>query len=128
MALTNNGRNFIASAIIGNESTATFFNSTNSNIGVGDSTTLFDAAQTNLQSAVNKLRKPMDATYPQYSTNMITFQSTFGINDANFAWQEWAIFNGPAAGTMLNRLVEYNGTKQSGQTWVFQVQLSVTAG
>lgn len=125
MALTNAGRNHIATTLIGESVTA--FDNTNSYIGVGDSTTAFAAGQTDLQAASNKLRKAMDSTYPQRSTNVLTFRSTFATGDANFAWQEWAVFNASSAGTMLSRLVESLGTKTSAQSWQMTVTLTVTA-
>jgi hypothetical protein len=67
----------------------------------------------------------MDATYPQVSTNVITFRSTFATGDANFAWQEWGVFNASSAGTMLNRKVESLGTKTSAQTWQFTVTITL---
>lgn len=125
MALTNAGRDEIAKLLIG---TGTNFANANARIGVGDSTTAFAATQTDLQAATNKLRKAMDATFPTVSGNVITLKSTFAAADANFAWQEWGVFNAATAGTMLNRVVENNGTKLSGQTWVFQVTLTVNIG
>lgn len=70
----------------------------------------------------------MDSTWPQRATNLLTFQSTFASGDANFAWNEWAVFNAASSGVMLSRKVESNGTKSSGQTWVFQVQLTIAIG
>lgn len=125
MALTNGGRDYFAQTILGEAVTA--FNNANSYIGVGDSTTAFAAAQTDLQAASNKFRKAQDATYPQRATNVLTFRSTFGTSDANFAWQEWGVFNGAAGGTMLNRKVESLGTKPGTQTWQFTVTLTVNA-
>jgi hypothetical protein len=104
----------------------TFFNNANSHIGVGDSTTAFNASQTDLVAATNKLRKAMDATYPSGGSNVITFRSTFATGDANFAWQEWGVFNASSGGTMLNRKVESLGTKTSAQTWQFTVTLTFT--
>lgn len=126
MALTNAGRDFIAQALI-NDSSPTFFTNANAHIGVGDSTTAFSASHTDLQAASNKLRKAMEATYPQRSSNVLTFRSLFGTSDANFAWQEWAVFNASSSGVMLNRKVESLGTKTSAQSWQFTVQLTVTA-
>jgi hypothetical protein len=126
MPLTQAGRNFMAGAVTGSQST--HFDATNSRIGVGDSTTAFADTQTDLQAATNKLRKAMDATYPTTVANVLTFQSTFGSAEANWAWQEWGIFNAASAGTMLCRKVENNGTKVSGQTWVFQTQITVNIG
>ena len=125
MALTNAGRDLIAADIIGES--VTEFTNANAHIGVGDSTTAFAAAQTDLQAAANKFRKAMDATFPTRATNVLTFKSTFSTSEANFAWQEWGVFNASSAGTMLNRKVESLGTKTSAQSWAFTVTLTVTA-
>jgi len=124
MPLTDAGRNQMVQASIGAAVTA--FNNANTYIGVGDSTTAFATSQTDLQAATNKLRKAMDATYPSGAANVITFRSTFATTDANYAWQEWGIFNAASAGTMLNRKVESLGTKTSAQTWQFTVTLTYT--
>jgi hypothetical protein len=125
MPLTNAGRDFIAGALIGAETV--LFDNANACIGVGDGTVAFDAAQTDLQGT-NKFRKGMDAGHPTRSGNVITFRSTFTGTEANFEWQEWGVFNAATGGTMLSRLVEYNGTKLSGQTWIFEVQITVNIG
>jgi hypothetical protein len=125
MAITNAGRDFMVASTVAAASTP--FSNANSYIGVGDSTTAFAATQTDLIAATNKLRKAMDATYPQLATNVVTFRSTFATTDANFAWQEWGVFNASSAGTMLNRKVESLGTKTSAQTWQFTVTLTFTA-
>lgn len=104
----------------------TAFNNANAHIGVGDSSTAYAAGQTDLQAATNKLRKAMDATYPTGGANVITFRATFATGDANFAWNEWGIFNASSAGTMLSRKVESLGTKTSAQTWQFTTTLTVT--
>lgn len=124
--------------LIGNGTTTagqslTYFNNAQAAIGVGDSTTAAAATQTNVQAATNKLRKAMDATYPSHTDGTtsgaatITFRSTFASADANFAWQEWGVFNSAtdATGRMLNRKVESNGTKASGASWQFSVSLSI---
>lgn len=124
MALTTVGRNFIAEAIM-NDSTPTFFDNTNSYLGVGDSSTAFSAEQTDLVAATNKFRKAMEATYPTRTDNVLVFKAIFATNEANFAWQEWGIFNAAAAGVMLNRVVVNLGTKASG-AWALTVTLTVT--
>lgn len=124
MPITDAGRNHLVQAGIGAAVTA--FNNANSYIGVGDSTTAFAVGQTDLQAATNKLRKAMDATYPSGGSNVITFRSTFATGDANWAWQEWGVFNASSAGTMLNRKVESLGTKTNTQTWQFTVTLTFT--
>jgi hypothetical protein len=125
MALTTAGRDVIAAMILGEATTD--FNNANSYLGVGDSTTAFSAAHTDLQASSNKLRKAMSATFPTRATNVLEFRSLFGTSDANFAWQEWASFNAPSAGTMLQRKVESLGTKTSAQSWQLTVDLTVIA-
>lgn len=125
MALTNAGRDLIASAITGGAITA--FNNANTRIGVGDSAAAFAQAQTDLQAASNKFRQGMEATYPILAANVITLRSLFATGSANFAWNEWGVFNAAAAGTMLSRKVESLGTKTSAQSWQLTVTLTVTA-
>ena len=125
MAMTTVGRDYIAQALVGEAFTA--FNNANARIGVGDSSTAFAAGQTDLQAPANKLRKAVDATYPQRAANVLTFRATFGTAEANFAWNEWGVFNAAAAGQMLNRKVEPLGTKTSAQTWQLTVDLTLNA-
>lgn len=114
----------------------TFFNNTQAAMGVGDSTTAAAATQTNLQGAVvttDRVRKAMDATYPIHTdattsgAASIVFRSTFATTDANFAWQEWGVFNSvtDATGRMLNRKVESLGTKTSSASWQLAVTLTL---
>ena len=132
------GVSVIWQALIGNGTTTadqllTYFSNARAAIGVGDSTTAAAGTQTDLQAATNKLRKGMEATYPTHTdgttaaANTITFRSSFATGEANFAWQEWAVFNSVAAATgrMLNRKVESLGTKASG-TWTLTVTLQIT--
>jgi hypothetical protein len=106
----------------------TAFNNANSYIGVGDSATAHAVGQTDLQGTTNRLRKAMDATYPSGAANVITFRSTFATGDANWAWNEWGIFNNSTtgSGTMLSRKVESLGTKTNTQTWQFTATLTFT--
>jgi hypothetical protein len=127
MGLTNAARDAIATAIVTGTLGVTTFNNANSYIGVGDSATAYANTQTDLQAATNKFRKAMDATYPQQATNVLTFRSTFALADANYAWQEWGVFNAATVGTMLNRKAESLGTKAGTQSWQFTVTLTLTA-
>lgn len=124
MALTTAGINFLSQAAIGQ---GTPFNATNARIGVGNGTTAFAVGQTDLQGA-SKLRKGMDSGYPTITAPKVTFKSTFAQSEANFAWNEWGIFNAATGGVMLNRVVESNGTKQSNQTWVLEVEITFAIG
>jgi hypothetical protein len=118
--LVNAGVANLLNALIGTAITA--FSNANARIGVGDSSTAAANTQTDLQASTNKLRKGMDATFPSLSGAapwIMTFKSTFITSEANFAWNEWGIFNAASGATsMLNRKVESMGTKSSGQTWV----------
>lgn len=122
MALSNAGRNHIATGLIGGS--VTVFNAANSYIGVGNSSTAFDATQTDLQGT--NVRQAMDSTYPMVvSGNIWIFQSTFATGSANFAWNEWGVFNAASVGTMLNRKVETLGTKTSTQAWTIQASITL---
>lgn len=107
--------------------TATAYNNTNARIGVGDSSTAESASQTGLQAATNKLWKAMDATYPTIASQTVTFKSTFGTSEANFAWNEFTVVNASDdTGDNLNRKVSAKGTKVSGETWIAQVDITVS--
>lgn len=121
MPLVDAGRNHLVQAGVG--AAVTPFNGANAHIGVGDGTAVHAAGQTDLQG-VTTARKAMDAGYPTGDANVLTFRATFGTADANFAWNEWGIFNGATAGTMLNRKVEALGTKTNTQTWQFTTTLT----
>jgi hypothetical protein len=121
----NEGITFIWQAVSG-VSGLTYFNSTNSYIGVGDGTTAADPSQTGLLGT-NKYYKEMDSGYPQISGTKLIFRSTFGGTEANFTWNEWTVANGSSdTAVNLNRKVESLGTKTSGATWVLQVELSIS--
>lgn len=92
------------------------------------------ASATNLFAAVNAAREGMTSGYPSVTNNQVQFQSTFGGSSANFAWNEWGVFNSigtgtpPTGGIMLNRAVLTGGlgTKASGSTWTLTVTLSLS--
>jgi hypothetical protein len=132
------GASVLWQALIGNgtataDQALTYFNNARAAIGVGDSTTAAAATHTNLQAATNKLRKAMDSTYPQHTdattsgAASIVFRSTFATGDANWAWQEWGVFNSAtdATGRMLQRKVESLGTKTSAAAWTLTVTLTL---
>ena len=112
---------YLAQATIGEAVTP--FNASNAHIGVGDGTTPFDANQTDLQGT-NTLRKGMNPGYPSRTDNQVQFQSTFTETEANFAWNEFGVFNAPTGGVMLGREVVSLGTKASGTIWRFTVTVN----
>jgi hypothetical protein len=119
----------------------TYYNNGNAYLSVGDSSTAPADTQTELQAVTNRLRKAMDATYPLHTdttgtagSKSIAYRSTYATTDANWAWNEWGLFNtvgtgGPpvTGGRMLNRAAGAGllGTKTSAATWVFTVTLSL---
>ena len=104
----------------------TSYANANAHIGVGDSSTAAAAGQTDLQAATNKLRKAMDGGFPTAAASQsVSWKSTFGTSDANFAWNEWGVFNASSAGTMLNRKVVSLGTKTSAESWALTVSVSL---
>lgn len=127
--LLTGGASALWERLIGTGVTA--FDATNAFLGVGNSSTAEATTQTTLQGGASTLLKGMDATYPQHSDSTsvvgaksIVYKATFGSSDANFAWNEWGIFNAASGGRMLNRKVESLGTKATG-TWVLTVTLSL---
>lgn len=122
-AMVDGGINAFLLLLVGGGGTA--YNNANAYLGVGDSSTAWATGQTDLQAASNKLRVGMKATYPQTGTKKQMFAADFTSGQANWTWNEWAIFNAAAAGTMLNRKVESLGTKTTG-TWTLTVDFSVS--
>jgi hypothetical protein len=123
--LVNGGINALFTLLAGGGGTG--FDNANSYIGVGDSNTAESASQTDLQASTNKLRKGMNSGYPTYGTNQkMVFQADFGSSDANYDWNEFAVFNASTGGTMLNRKVSSQGTKASGQTWTLTLEITLS--
>ena len=124
MAGQNIARDVIADAVIGG-SDFPKFNNANARIGVGDGATAHDPAQTDLQGT-NKLRKGMEEGFPSRDANVLTFRAVFDESEANWDWNERALFNAASGGQMLNRIVSDLGSKTSAHTWVYT--MTVTMG
>lgn len=134
MALVNDGRNFIAAILIANPTN--LFDVTKATIGVGNSATVYSATQSNLVAVgtANTEYNVVDIA-PTVATNVLTFVATFGTAEANFAWQEWGVFNTTGSPTtngttliMLNRKAESLGTKTTAQSWEITATLTVNIG
>lgn len=118
------------------DQTLTYFSTTRAAIGVGDSSTAAAATQTNLQAATNLVRKLCSTagSYPSHTdattsgAATITFKSSFDTSSANWAWNEWGIFNTATAATgrMLNRKVSSMGTKTSSDTWTLSIAVTLS--
>lgn len=122
--LLNEGITELLKLLIG--TTATAFNNTNAYIGVGNGTTAAAAGQTGLVGT-NKAYKPMDATFPQVSGQTVTFRATFGPDDGNYDWREFTVANGNSdSAKNLNRAVENHGSKAQGDTWIVQLEVTIS--
>jgi len=124
--LLNEGINTIWTLVAGGS--ATPFNSSNSYLGVGDSTTSESPTQTGLQATTNKLYKAVDSGYPIYGANEeIIFITTFNESEANFPWNEFTVANGNSDSAVnLNRKVSSQGTKISGQIWELALKIKLS--
>ena len=134
MPLLQSGRNAISALLISTgvgTGLAKPYNSTQAYFVVGNSTATHATNQTWVQGASSTM-KGMDATYPSRATNVITFRATFSTAEANFAWNEWGIWNSTsttdANANMLNRKVEDPslGTKTSAQSWQITADITIT--
>ena len=122
--LLNEGINAIWTLVAGG--TETPYDNANARIGVGDSNADADPSQTGLLG-VNQYYKGMDEGYPTYGSGQkIVFRSTFGTNEANFAWNEVTVDNGEGSAKNLNRKVVSLGTKTSDQTWIIQLEITLS--
>ncbi len=124
-AYTNVGGAILLDKLIGGAGTV--YSNANAFLGVGDSSTANAASQTDLQAATNKTYKAMDATFPSRASQVMTWKATFLTTDANYAWNEMALFNGnnPPTAIMLCRGVSSMGTKTSAAAWVANYTITV---
>ena len=103
------------------------YSAANCYLAVGDSSTAFTPAQTDLQAATNKLRKIV--TSASRSGAVLTYTTTYSTSEANFQWNEIGVFNDPTAGTMFARKVQAigGGPKPNTEAWTLQVTLTLQA-
>ncbi|MGL5717331.1 MAG: hypothetical protein ACRCX2_30240 [Paraclostridium sp.] len=97
-------------------------------IGVGDGQTSATRDQKDLQGS-NKAYKQCDSGFPKQQDNKLTYQVTFKGNEANFAWNEWGVFD-VSSGTkeMLNRVQTAMSRKLQGQVWIFEAVITINKG
>jgi uncharacterized protein YaiE (UPF0345 family) len=113
---------------------ALHFNSTDTKIGVGDSSTVPAASQTDLQAATNKTYVAMDSGWPKTKTDdgalgagVFQTKATFGTGDANYAWNEAVVKNtNVSSGKCLCRANTGWGTKTSAASWVATHSLTLS--
>lgn len=138
--LTTAGLSRVTGLIIGAGGQA--LDTAKSMAGVGTSATAATVADLNLganTSSASSWWQAMDASNPTRSNGVITGNTTFGINDGNFAWNEWgwgiatatpvssAVFNtATTTGVLLNHKIQSLGTKASGSIWTLQATITLS--
>jgi len=122
--LLNEGIGELLLLLIGG--TADAYNNANTYLGVGESTSTAVATQTGL-SGSTLYYQAMESGYPSISAQTVTWRATFGTSDANISWQEFTVVNASSdSGKNLNRRVANQGTKTAGQTWVLDLELTIS--
>jgi len=118
----------------GNPATLDAFDNAHAMLAVDDSTAAETTAQIDIQAVTNRKFKAMAATYPIHSfsqfdtaTKSIIYKSSFTLAEANYAWNEFGLFNGPDGGgaLMLNRKVAALGTKPNTEVWDLTLTISM---
>lgn len=115
----------------------TKYTTTSGRIGGGISSTAAAATQTDLQAATGAANRQWEMlssnpTVGSTGAAGLIFAATFPTTDGNFAWAEFGVDQGVAAGTgastatMLNRGLASPGTKTSAQTWNVTVTITWT--
>lgn len=126
--LTYGGASAFWNRLVNATPTVGVFNLANTYLGVGDGVTGAANTQTTLQGSNTLLKQATAVNHTDATTagaQQATLITTFATGDANFAWQEWGVFNAASAGRMLNRKVESLGTKTSAATWQLTLTLSL---
>ena len=123
MPLTDAGVTALIQRLTGS---GTAFEETTTYIGVGDSSSPFDASQIDLQAPANKLRKLVTSA-PSLTGTSIELSADFDDGQAEWDWQEWAVFNAESGGDMLCRRAVDLGAKTPGVTRKLTVTLEFGA-
>lgn len=137
-AMTTQGLGQLTNFLIGTGSLVGL-TATTTRLGVGDGSTAFAAADTDLSAASGSTHRWFQIvdSAPTRVTTTVTNDSiqavaTFATGDGNFVWNEWALntstatpasSNAVIAGTFWNRKVSSLGTKVSG-SWALTVKLA----
>lgn len=103
----------------------TAFSNANARLGVGDDNTAASSSQTGLLGT-NTLYKGMETGYPQRSGTSVTWRAVFSGSEANFDWNEFTVDNGSGAEINMNRKVDNQGTKTSGQVWTLDLTITLS--
>ena len=126
MPIVNQGKDVTADAVSGG-STYSKYNAANTHIIVGNSTSVFNVANTQASfgaggNGTSSFVKAVSSV--NRTGNVVAYVATFAPGEASFAWEEWGLLNAASSGQLLNRKVESLGTKTGSQQWTFTVNLT----
>jgi hypothetical protein len=93
-------------------------------LGVGDGTEPFSNGQLDLQGT-HKARAPALPGFPLATGNVVRARGEFGTSEANFHWQEMAVFTAASGGVMIARAVTDFGSKVNSKSWQFGIDLTI---
>lgn len=123
MPMTNIGANTMIQMACMKDHQGNAFNQ----VWIGNGSTPFDKTSRTMMGS-SKLKKPCDSGFPTRADSKVSFQATFGANDANWTWNEWGIgWSVSGNNDVLNRVVKNLGTKLQGQTWVMKCSITLQA-
>lgn len=126
--ILDSGANEMLNLIAGTGGTA--YSAANTYIYVGSDSSMENAAQVGiLATSPNRAAAKVDSGFPQVNGRQVEYRATFTENEANFAWNEVSIVNGPTTATnavAMNRKVVSMGTKVTG-TWAVSITISLTS-
>ena len=91
-------------------------------IGVGNSSTAFSAAQTDLLGTSARVAATASRT-----SGTITYTAVFNTSTGNFEWLEVGLFDASTSGTMLTRKVVALPTKTSSEEWTVNLEVVFAA-
>jgi len=120
--VTNAGWTRVMS-LLTDQGSAQAMTATHTRIGVGDSNTTEQYSDTALGATTNKLYKLVTGA-ATLGTRTLSFATTFGPSEANWAWNEFGMDIGATADSTTVAACFWNhkagiaqGTKANGQTW-----------
>jgi hypothetical protein len=116
------GMNAIWNLVIG--ASSSYYNNTNTYIGVGDSNTAANENQTDLLGS-NKTYKRCHGGYPFVFGKGFAAFVIFEESEANHTWNEVVVKNNET-NICLNRAVQSFGTKTSGEIWPMYIEIQLS--
>jgi len=107
---------------------------TTARVGAGNGAGTAAVGDTDLSAAAGSANRWFQNATVSISAGVLTAVAVFGVNDGNFAWNEWGIdvtasnTSGNTVGTILlnHKTSIAQGTKASGQTWTATATITIS--